>query len=417
MISSMHTQQATLHSSNHMMRKTKVNYLIDPSCKDNEYKKYSSIEDFKKFAPLVCKEKTGRTMQKKAKDNLILEAVINIKKETTIEDIEKVFRRLNKEFTGHEVFEIAIHKDEGYFYHKKEELEYRPQADIFYNEIDKSFYLDRELKVKANMSKFEKRFNYHAHILYTKFDRRVGKNARLNRSDMRKLQTIVAEELGMQRGEEFSRAKRMTHWQLKSSYDIKRKKKKELNYVKKDNTLNKVKIVNLNKEIKELKRLLIQSKTAKKEDYKELKSLENLLKRRIKTKKDLSFKELYNLTNSFLDNYIKLKRNSVDLNEKVKSKIELINELKLLLNERGEKLVNYDNSVNQLHNKINLQKRSIIELKEELSKVRDLNKLLQSQIEYGLKIKGLTKEIEKEDVFESLENIVNNRKKKNIRRR
>ena len=272
---SFNTQNATAHSSDHLNRKTKVSYLLDPNSQKNEYKNYNvNLETFKQKAQESYKVRTKQTMQKKQLESLIKEAVINVKKNTNINDIEKTFKNLHTEFGGYQLFEIAIHKDEGYFYHKKEKLEYRPNADIFYNEKDKQFYLDSKYKQKADLNEFEKRYNYHAHVIYSPFDLETGKG-RTTKKDMQKVQTIVADSLDMQRGEFNSKAKRMNHWQLKQQADIKRAVKKELH------TEHKAKQKDLKDAIKKQRDKLKEYK-AKREHYKELEQLNRDLKQQIK---------------------------------------------------------------------------------------------------------------------------------------
>jgi len=257
---SINIQVAGSNSEKHMDRVSKTTYLLDPDSKNNEYQTFKSSEDYLSAAKVAAKEITGRTMQKLAEKNFVQEAVLNLEENHTLDDVKKVFEDLQKEFGGFEVFKIAVHKDEGYFYHKNEELEYRPNRDIFFNENDKSFYLDKNHTQEADLNQFEKRYNYHAHVLFTKFDISKGKNARLNKSDMRKVQTITAKSLGMERGEEFSKAKRKSHWQLKEAHDIKRDVKKEVLAKKKDIDLLK----------KEVKTEMISEGGHTKEDYQSL---------------------------------------------------------------------------------------------------------------------------------------------------
>ena len=227
-ITSFNTQNITTHSQNHINRISEVSYLIEPNSENNLYKKSElEIEDFKLQAQEAYKEKTRQSMQKKQLDSLIKEAVITVKQDTDIEDIEKLFNNLHKEFGGHTIFEVAIHKDEGYFYHKEEELEYRPNANMHYNKEDQNFYLDKKHTKQANMQDFEKRYNYHAHIIYSTFDLDKG-SGRMNREDMRKVQTITAESLDMERGEHNSKSKRMSHWQLKEQADKVREVKEQM---------------------------------------------------------------------------------------------------------------------------------------------------------------------------------------------
>ncbi len=278
---SINIQVASGNSEKHMDRESKTTYLLDPDSKKNEYKTFKSSKEFLVAAKVAAKEKTGRSMQKLAEKNFVQEAVLNLEENHTLDDVKKVFDNLKEEFGGFEVFKIAVHKDEGYFYHKTEELEYRPNRDIFYNEKDKTFYLDKNHTKEADLNQFEKRYNYHAHVLFTKFDMNKGKNARLNRSDMRKVQTITAKALGMERGQEFSKAKRKSHWQLKEAYDIKRDTKKEILAKQKD--LDKLK--------KEVRAEMVAEGGYTKEDYQALNKQFKELKEQVKAK-DLTISDL-----------------------------------------------------------------------------------------------------------------------------
>ena len=286
---SINIQVASGNSEKHMDRESKTTYLLDPDSKKNEYKTFKSSKEFLAAAKVAAKEKTGRSMQKLAEKNFVQEAVLNLEENHTLDDVKKVFDNLQKEFGGFEVFKIAVHKDEGYFYHKKEELEYRPNRDIFFNEKDKKFYLDKNHTKEADLNQFEKRYNYHAHVLFTKFDMTKGKNARLNRSDMRKVQTITAKALGMERGEEFSKAKRKSHWQLKEAHDIKRDTKKEIKLATKKD-LDKLK--------KEVRAEMVAEGGYTKEDYQALNKQFKELQEQVKAK-DLTISDLKKEVNSW----------------------------------------------------------------------------------------------------------------------
>lgn len=110
----------------------------------------------------TVKAKTGRKMQAKATP--IREAVVVIEDTTTMDDLQELAQRLQQRF-GIEVFQIAIHKDEGY-----------------------------------KNSKQQLKLNLHAHLVADWTDHRSGKSLKLGRNDMAEMQTICAEVLGMERG-------------------------------------------------------------------------------------------------------------------------------------------------------------------------------------------------------------------------
>jgi len=251
--SSMNSQPASSSSGGHteaeMMREFSPEYLLEraKNFNQNMYKDYGiKAQDYLAKAKVMAKEKIGRKMQTKAIENFLLDAVINLEKHHTINDLEKVFENLNKRFGGFKVFKMAIHKDEGVFIDTKynvedleydsknlkwykdekevtlEVIDYAPNRNIFYNEVDNHWYFDKTFSDKADVDKFQKHINYHAHVQYTKFNMELGKNPRLGKAEMSELQTIVADTLKMERGEVWSKRRRQTHWQRKEAHDIQR---------------------------------------------------------------------------------------------------------------------------------------------------------------------------------------------------
>ena len=248
MKASINFQKSQSTSTEHMNRTSKTNYLILPG-RGVDYKLYSDKQKYLEFAKIQTKLKTKRKMQKKAEDNFIQEAVINIKQNTNIKDIESLFSELNKKYGGgFKVFEIALHKDEGVFIRTMENLNideleyksdtmewfdkdnknvsdkifvYRPNKDVFYNSNDKKWYYEKSFKNEFNISSFQikMKMNYHAHVNFTKFDEATGKNIRLSKKDMSDIQTLTAEHLNMTRGKKWSKTKRMTHYQRKAMSD------------------------------------------------------------------------------------------------------------------------------------------------------------------------------------------------------
>lgn len=99
-----------------------------------------------------------------AKATPIREAVVNIEEGTTMDDLKKLAKRLRDRF-GIEVFQIAIHKDEGYF-----------------------------------GSEDGDKLNLHAHLVADWTNHEIGESLKLSRQDMAEMQTINAECLNMQRG-------------------------------------------------------------------------------------------------------------------------------------------------------------------------------------------------------------------------
>ena len=159
---SIHFQAVKGGSEEHNKRTKKLDYVHHERSSMNEYWESDTQEARLAFVTQNAKAKTGRKMQAKATP--IREAVVVISQETTMDDLKNLSKRLNDRF-GIDVFQIAIHKDEGY---KK--------------------------------SKDDIKLNLHAHLVADWTDHESGKSLKLNRNDMAEMQTICAEVLGMERG-------------------------------------------------------------------------------------------------------------------------------------------------------------------------------------------------------------------------
>ena len=128
---------------------------------------------------------TGRAMQEKdvkftdKKGKLrvrqecspIREGVVNIKPDTTMEDLLRYVERVH-EWWGIRAIQIHIHKDEGHYENIEDPASWEP--------------------------------NYHAHIIWDWMDHDTGKSFKLNAEDMSAIQDLVAEILDMQRGQKKS---------------------------------------------------------------------------------------------------------------------------------------------------------------------------------------------------------------------
>lgn len=95
----------------------------------------------------------------------IREGVCPVKEDTRLADFNPLIKHLAAK--GVRVISIDIHRDEGY----------------------------------QDPLTGERKYNYHAHIIADWTDRVTGKTAKLNKADMSELQTVLADALGMERGE------------------------------------------------------------------------------------------------------------------------------------------------------------------------------------------------------------------------
>lgn len=159
---SIHFQAVKGGSEEHNKRTKKLDYVHHELSSKNDYWQSDTQEARLAFVTQNAKAKTGRKMQAKATP--LREAVVVIEDTTTMDDLKELAKRFNDRF-GIDVFQIAIHRDEGY---KK--------------------------------SKDGLKLNLHAHMVADWTDHTSGKSLKLNRNDMAEMQTITAEVLGMERG-------------------------------------------------------------------------------------------------------------------------------------------------------------------------------------------------------------------------
>lgn len=161
-ITSIHFQAVESNSEIHNKREKELDYVHKDRSHLNEVWAPGTIADRRASIEQKYKEHVGQKMQSKSKP--IREAVVVIKEDTTMSDLFALRARFQERF-GIELFQMIIHKDEGY---------------------------------KGNNDPLK--LNLHAHLVADWTDPETGKCRRLNRQDMAEMQTICAEVLGMERG-------------------------------------------------------------------------------------------------------------------------------------------------------------------------------------------------------------------------
>ncbi|MEA2019790.1 MAG: hypothetical protein U9N59_15230, partial [Campylobacterota bacterium] len=149
----------------------------------------------------------------------IVEAVVNTKADTTMEELEQVKTMLMTEF-GLDTMNISNHKDEGHFVITDDKTGYeyvvkRKDNKNFVRRDDGSSvsykHTDEDGKGIEVYGKLKREYNHHAHFIINKYDFNTHKMVRLDKTDMIKMQTRVAEVLGMERGRFNSKAERLDH--------------------------------------------------------------------------------------------------------------------------------------------------------------------------------------------------------------
>jgi hypothetical protein len=143
----------------HNNREKDYDYVFSDLTPKNEKWESDSISSMQKKIESYCKATSKRKLQKNATP--IREAVVLIKPDHTMEDLVDLADKIKDEF-GVECFQIHIHRDEG-----------KSRDDL----------------------------NLHAHMVFRWQDMETGKTMRVNKLGMSQLQTLVANALGMERGE------------------------------------------------------------------------------------------------------------------------------------------------------------------------------------------------------------------------
>ena len=164
-LSSINIQPVKSTSESHNKRSVDLGYVRKELSKHNDSWSNDTIHNRTNFVKHRCKELSGRKMQKNAIP--IREGVLLFEEHHTLKDMHRVKDALHDQF-GLQTFQIYMHRDEGH----------------------------------NDLTTGEWKPNYHAHFLFDWTDGRTGKMMRLNKMDMRKMQTIVATTLNMQRGKE-----------------------------------------------------------------------------------------------------------------------------------------------------------------------------------------------------------------------
>ena len=255
------------------------NYIIGSDDEQrNEFDKRALVaekfyKELRVAAEINYRKKVGQKMKVK-KGNDHWEAVVNLKRNHTILDVQKVAQYLEKE-TGFTAVQISVHKDEGHF--MIDGKKHSPSKTI-HKDKKGSWFFDRGFKKPVDMTKAKKIYNNHAHINFFTLDRKTGiqhynKYGRYNKRTkvltskgmtkkvLSEIQTKTAEILGMERGKIGSKAVRLAPRQyraVEAEKETVRQKHKE-------------QIKTLENKYNETREAFIKSGIATQEDYKELK--------------------------------------------------------------------------------------------------------------------------------------------------
>lgn len=162
--SSIHIRPVSSGSEQHNQRERKLNYVREDLTHLNSSFKIQSIAEAKKEIKENYEKHTNQKMQAKATP--IREGVLLIGKQHTSDDLKRVAEKLEERFSIRTIQAYA-HKDEGHY--DKITNEWKP--------------------------------NYHAHMVFNWTEKDTGKTIKMNKDDMSEMQTIVSNELGLERGQ------------------------------------------------------------------------------------------------------------------------------------------------------------------------------------------------------------------------
>lgn len=278
MASSIHIKKSTNGIIIHNTRDNFSNSVVFTD-EENEvsHSKSEAYRTYRKELAIRSKAYSKRTKQKLQKNAIThLSAVVNLEQHHTLKDLENIKVHLENTLDT-KVFQMSIHRDEGKLFDKENDIYLTSGEDFYKNPDNDKLYYDSKYTKEINMSKYEIQKNYHAHIEMMGLDSTGAgiKRSKLNTYYLSNLQTLVAQELNMERGINYKEE------------NIKAPKRLDVLEFKRENTVkNKVKMATqrlLKSEIAEI-RLQLQKEKAKKEKYQELDQLNRELKEQIKLK-------------------------------------------------------------------------------------------------------------------------------------
>lgn len=164
-LSSIHFKKSIYIQTKHNDRTLPPSYLIGGEVEVN--RNYQEADILKKqIIDEAMQKYTQRTKQRFQGKSYEWSAVVNLKEDSTMQDLERLALHFQKEY-GLQCYQIAIHRDEGH--------------------IDENG---------------EKKLNHHAHLEFITLDKDTGVNRfrEIKLPTLRKIQSEVAEILGMERG-------------------------------------------------------------------------------------------------------------------------------------------------------------------------------------------------------------------------
>lgn len=284
-ISSINFKKSNAIQTRHNDRDLPPNYLIsDTGCEVNRTHKEAlklRNEIIKEAINAYNKNKSPKAPNFKAK-SYEWSAVVNIKQDTTMQDLEKLAEHFEKKY-GFQCYQIAIHRDEGHINDDNEKV-----------------------------------INHHAHLEFITLDKNTGKNMYrrelINPKILRQIQTEVAEILKMERGQDkrISKRERVEPRKYAQMKEQEKKTQKELKAELEQEKLS-------TKEIKAYIEQFRKNCTGKDLPKEFFRDISNLKKQAEPTTKEF----LDDTLETLLQSYLREKEKNIELENEILSKQEL----------------------------------------------------------------------------------------------
>lgn len=329
------------HNTRDELEKFEAKYTFKEFEKWNEYS-CSANEANTKFKELYDEAYDNyfaRTKQKIQTKNLRISAVVNINENHTLQDLQELANKIEQKY-GIQPIQIVIHRDEGHYL----------------KDINGEY-----LKDENNDFIFDP--NLHAHIEFFTLDKQgINRYKSKDRYKIHKeLQTLVADELGMERGKDYAMLNERPPQHLnrqeyaKNKAIAERKALKEQCQIQEHRFLKVelAKLKDVNEINKELREQLKQS-GANRTDYAKLEQEVNLYRQKIRDKEFITKDELDKFKLDYLN----------ELNEKTAKISELENENKTIKEQNQElqsQILELNNALNEMKDEFNLNRVRVIQ--------------------------------------------------------
>lgn len=208
-----------------------VEHRLENECDRSALEAQKMLEDLFENAKENYQKTYGQKFQTKF-ENVHWEAVINLNKEHTIKDVERLVREIEKE-TGFTAVQISIHRDEGRINEKTDHPIYNLHAHVNFFTLDPETgqQLYRRSISNSEREKIRKEHNIPDG---EKIPRHL--TGVMDKTKLSKLQDITAEALGMERGERGSTKVRLGHKQHRAVEKEKEKLLEKIDELQKENT-------------------------------------------------------------------------------------------------------------------------------------------------------------------------------------